>query len=322
MSAASPENNPKPTVTVRPLQESDLAEARAIFRLAFGTFLGLPDPQQFAVGREYISTRWQADPSAALAADLDGVLAGSNFAINWGSFGFFGPLTIRPELWNRGIAQNLLAATMDIFERWETREAGLFTFANSPKHVCLYQKFGFWPRFLTALMSKPVQPASIPYVKYSQLTEPHQAEALDACRRLTDAIYEGLDVTGEIRSVQKQHLGETLLLWGGDRLEAFAVCHCGEGTEAGADNCYVKFAAVRPSPEAERSFDHLLNACETFAAESGLHSLEVGVNLHRTLAYRRLLQRGFRTLTQGVSMHKPNSAAYNREDVYLLDDLR
>ncbi len=35
-----------------------------------------------------------------------------------------------------------------------TQHAGLFTFAHSQKHVGLYQRFGFWPRFLTALMSK------------------------------------------------------------------------------------------------------------------------------------------------------------------------
>ena len=50
---------------------------------------------------------------------------------------------MRPDFWDRGVAQRLLAATMELFERWEIRHAGLFTFAESPKHVALYQKFGF-----------------------------------------------------------------------------------------------------------------------------------------------------------------------------------
>jgi hypothetical protein len=33
---------------VRSLQESDVREADRIFRLAFGTFLGLPDPPSFS----------------------------------------------------------------------------------------------------------------------------------------------------------------------------------------------------------------------------------------------------------------------------------
>jgi hypothetical protein len=249
-------------------------------------------------------------------------VAGSNFATNWGSFGFFGPLTVRPELWDQHIAQRMLVPTMDLFEKWRVRETGLFTFAHSPKHIGLYQKFGFWPRFLTAIMSKGVNKCEASWTNYSTLNEGDPAQVLSACRELTDSIYEGLDVTPEIRSVRAQSLGETILMWGGGLLDAFAVCHCGEGTEAGKNTCYVKFAAVRPGPGAENNFDRLLDACEALAAERGLQRMEAGVNLSRSGAYRRMLQRGFRTEIQGVAMHRPDSAAYNRSDVYLVDDWR
>jgi len=145
-------------------------------------------------------------------------LAGSNFATNWGSFGFFGPLTIRLDLWDHHIAQRLLVPTMDRFEKWGVREAGLFTLAHSPKHIGLYQKFGFWPRFLTAIMSKHANKHEASWTKYSALSEVDRAEVLTACRNLTDSIFEGLDVTSEIRSVQDQSLGETILLWGGSSM--------------------------------------------------------------------------------------------------------
>jgi len=304
------------------MQEADLADARRICRIAFGTFLGLPDPEAHRDDREYISTRWRANPAAALVAQVDGGLAGSNFATNWGSFGFFGPLTVRPDLWNRKIAQKLLGPTMDLFEKWGVREAGLFTFAQSPKHVGLYQKFGFWPRFLTAVMSKKTSSREAATLRYSALKEAEREPAVKACRTLTDSIYEGLDVSSEIRSVADQNLGETILLWGGDSLDGFAVCHGGEGTEAGRNNCYIKFAAVRPGPGSERAFEHLLDGCEAFAAERGLERMEAGVNLSRGQAYRHMLQRGFRTDLQGVAMHKPDSPAYNRPDVFVLDDWR
>lgn len=85
-------------VLIRPMQEADLVEARQIFRVAFGTFIGLPEPETFAADREYICTHWRAHPEAALVAEVKGAVAGSNFATNWGSFGFFGPLTVRPDL--------------------------------------------------------------------------------------------------------------------------------------------------------------------------------------------------------------------------------
>jgi GNAT superfamily N-acetyltransferase len=302
------------------MQSSDLTEVRRICRVAFGTFLGLPDPEACFGDKEYVFTRWKANPEAALVAEVDGKLAGSNFLTRWGSFGFFGPLTVSPEFWNQRIAQKLLEPTVELFDEWGLRETGLFTFAHSPKHVALYQKFGFWPRFLTALMSKTLIGRGEPWIQYSGLVEEAaRARALRACRELTDSIYEGLDVTSEIRAVQDQNLGDTVLLWeGGDSIDGFAVCHCGPNTEAGHDTCYLKFAAAR----SDKEFARLLEECEAFASAGGLHRLEAGMNLGRSQAYRQMLQQGFRTDMQGVAMHRPDAAGYNRPDVFVIDDWR
>jgi hypothetical protein len=117
-------------------------------------------------------------------------------------------------------------------------------------------------------------------------------------------------------------LGETVLLWRGDSLEAFACCHCGEGTEAGAGRCYIKFGAVRPGANADQVFDHLLDACEALATERRLERVDAGVNTGRDQAYRAMLARGFRADTQGIAMQRPNESAYNRPDVYVIDDWR
>ena len=305
------------------MRESDLAAARRIVRLAFGTYLGAPNPENFWPDLDYAGTRWRADPASALAAEVAGTLVGSNFATRWGSFAFFGPLTIQPSSWNQGIAQHLLAATMDLFEEWGVRDAGLFTFAHSTRHVHLYQKFGFWPRFLTAILSKSVDGPKLPApAMYSKVEESQRSQVLDACRALTNSIYDGLDVTREIRAAADQALGETLVIWDGDALDAFAVCHCGEGTEAGAGACYIKFAAVKPGSKAEKTFERLLDACEALASARGLQRVVAGANLNRSRAYRALLARGYRADAQGVAMHRPDSPAYNRPDVFIVDDWR
>jgi GNAT superfamily N-acetyltransferase len=312
------------TIAVRSLQEADLPEAKRIFHLAFGTFLGLPDPMQFWPDRDYVRTRYPADPKGAFAAEVNGEVVASNFAANWGSVGFFGPLTVRPDFWDHGVAKKLLEPTMELFAQWGTKHAGLFTFAHSTKHVGLYQKFGFWPRYLTAIMSRRTREIapSLKMSSYSKLTDSQREECTAACRELTNAIYEGLDVQHEVRAVANQKLGETVLLWDDSRLAGFAVCHCGPDTEAGNDTCYVKFGAVRPGHDAGERFDRLLDACESLALARGLSRLEAGVNLARDGAYQRMLARGFHTDIQGVAMHRPNEAGYNRPDVYLIDDWR
>ena len=239
-------------VRVRPLAAGDVDEADRICRVAFGTFVGVPQPESFFGDADMVRTRWQAAPSAALAAEVGGGLAGSNFAANWGSVGFFGPLTVAPEYWDRAIGQRLLDATMELFEAWGTRHAGLFTFAQSAKHVGLYQKYGFWPRFLTAVMSSPVRPDSGQgSVRLSAMDEAGRAGAMAAVRELTEAVYPGLDVSLEIESVLAQGLGDTVLIDDASGLQGVAICHVGAGTEAGSGTCYIKFGAIRPGPGAE-----------------------------------------------------------------------
>ena len=325
MSSIPSTSKPKQSgVTIRPMREEELPTADRIIRLAFGTFLGAPDPSKFMGDVDYARTRWLADPSAVFGAELAGELVGTNFATRWGSVGFFGPLTIRPDLWDRGIAQLLLAPTMDLFERWGIRHAGLFTFADSAKHVNLYQKFGFWPRFLTALMELPVgeERKSVQWTCFSEFSPDEKQSCLQAGREVTSSIYEGLDVEREIRAVDNQHLGDTVLIWDGSRLAGLAVCHAGPGTEAGTGKCYVKFGAVRCGPNSAREFRRLLDACRQFAATRGAAKLDAGMNLARLDAYREMLGAGFRTFRQGVAMQRGADAGYNRPEVFLIDDWR
>jgi len=321
---AKTEDTKKFNINVRPLQETELSTADTIMRLAFGTFIGLPEPMSFMGDAAYIRNRWLANPEAAFAAEVDRQVIGSNFATNWGSVGFFGPLTVRPDFWDRGVAKRLMEPVMDLFEKWGTTHAGLFTFPHSVKHVGLYRRFGFWPRFLTPVMSKPVEQvkSSSHWTRFSDVPANERDSVLTACGEVTYAIYEGLDVAHEIRAVAAQKLGDTILLWDHSRLVALAVCHIGAGTEAGSGVCYVKFGAVRPGPTAEHDFSRLLEVCEEMALAQQVSRLRAGVNTARHEAYRQMLSHGFRTDMQGVVMSRPNEPGYNRPGVYLLDDWR
>ncbi|MFC9242477.1 GNAT family N-acetyltransferase [Streptomyces sp. NPDC057136] len=312
-------------VSVRPLGEADLDRADEIFRVAFGTFLGAPEPKTFFGTADYVRTRWTADPQAAFVATVDGEVVASNFAVNWGSVGYFGPLTVRPDLWDQGIGRRLMKPVMDCFDTWENRHLGLFTFSHSPKHLELYRRYGFWPRFLTAIMKKQVAgSAAVPgRVLYGELPAAERLDALSLCRTLTGSVFEGLSVEREIVATHAQGLGDTILLQGaGSELDGLAVCHCGAGSEAGEDVCFVKFGAVRPGREAADRFEQLLTACERLAAERGLGQLDAGMNLARQDAYRRMVDRGFRTWLQGVAMHRPNEPGYSHPDAYVIDDWR
>lgn len=308
-----PDQIPDPVI-VGPLHERDLDAAALTVRRAFGTFLGAPDPDTFWNDRDYVHGRFRSPHVASFGATLDGAFVGSNFATRWGSVGFFGPVSIRPGLWDRGIAQRLLRATVAQFDAWKLAHAGLFTFAESARHVGLYEKFGFFARFLTAIMVAPAKKRDAgEWQRFSTLSRDQQAAALRDCRALTDDLFAGLDLGQEIEIVRDLSLGDTVLTPGG-----FAICHFGPASEAGADTCLIKFGAARSGPD----FEHLIDACEALALQAGMSTVMAGVNLGRPEAYGALKRRGFRTAIQGVAMHRYNEPGYSRPGAWVIDDWR
>ena len=309
-------------IKLGPLKQSELSEADRIVRLAFGTFLHLPNPLDFMGDRSLMIPRWRSTHVKVIAAREAGRIIGSNVATRWGSFGFFGPLTVLPEYWDQGVAQRLLEATMTIFDTWGLRHSGLFTFPQSVKHVGLYQKFGYWPRYLTAVMTRtPEANSTSAHQLLSTLPKTRRAEAIEACSKLTHNIDNGLDLTGEILAALALRTGEVVLTYTRGVLNAFAVCLHGPGSEGGEKTCYIKFGAARPGAGAGERFDKLLDACDAFAFSRDV-TIEAGVNLAREDAYRRMRAHGYKTSMNGVAMQRPNADGFNRPGAYVIDDWR
>lgn len=313
---------PSNRVAVERLDETQLDAADRICRVAFGTFLGVPEPETFFGDVDYVRTRSLAPNTVALSALIDGELVATNFVTRWGSVGFFGPLSVKVDLWDKAIASVLMEATMEVFAGWGTKHAGLFTWADSAKHHGLYQKFGFYPTFLTAVMSKPVRASGEADVRLLSSDLDELEVTIDECRRVADAVYPGLDLSGEIRSVLEQELGDVVLVGEAGGPAGFAVCHVGPGTEAGGGACFVKFGAVSPGAEAPDTFASLLDACEAFGAQRGVERLVAGVNMGRLSAYRSTVARGFRTELTGVAMQHAGERGYNHPDAFVIDDWR
>lgn len=304
----------------------DEAAAERIFRTAFGRWLGAPDPAQFFADRDYVRARRAAPHVVSLAAHRERELVGSNFITRWGSVGFFGPLTVQPDLQNQGIAQALLEATVAQMEAWALDCAGLFTFADSPKHLGLYQRYGFLPRFLTTIMARAVPPGAqaLPagWCRYTSLTPAVQASVLDALRELTESVHSGLNLTGEIETLIQLGLGEVLVLTENSRADGLALCHYGARSEAGAETLLVKFAAVRPGADANRNFAGLLEACAAEASACGAATVMAGVNTARRECHATLLAAGFGGVIHGIAMHRHDRPGYSRPGVHVIDDWR
>lgn len=310
------------SIRIRPLERHEVAEAARLFRLAFGTYLGLPDPTHFAKGADIIGTRRRAG-AQVFGAFAGTQLLGSNVVTRWGSFGFFGPLTVHPAHWDRGIGKRLLEPVREAFAAWGVERAGLFTFPGSAKHLALYQKHDFWPQHLMAIMAKATAAptALVPAAHDPSTDVGAMADVADEARELTERLYPGLDVTCEIDAVLEQRLGEIVAVRdAAGSLAAFAIVHLGTGSEAGDDAALVKFAAARAGDCTH--LDRLLLECEAVAARRGVSALVVGVSTACSAAYRCVLERGYRIQTTGVAMQRGNEPGYVSPSSLVLGDWR
>ena len=311
------------SVVIRPMSEPDLTAVNQIIRLAFGTFMGAPDPANWAADRDYGRVRFAIDPSAAFVAMDGDRLIGSNFGTCWGSVAFFGPLTVHPEYWDKGVGQQLLEPVMRRFDEWDLTHAGLFTFSQSPKHHVLYQKFGFWPRFLISIFGKRIESPPDAVYKRLSIASGHEKECLLAgIQNVSEAIYAGLDLTREIETAAGLGFGDTIAIQRDGVVVGFAVCHLGHGTEAGEGMCYPKFAGVTPGEHAAEDFERLVDAIEHLAVDTGHPTVTGGVNQSRRNAYQAMLRRGYRIFAVGVAMHRPDEMGYSTPDTYVIDDWR
>jgi DNA-binding MarR family transcriptional regulator len=104
----------KMKIKIRQLEESDLASADRMFRLAFGTFLGLPDPMTSLGDTDNVKTRFLANPTSTLAAEsANGKLVGFNI------------LTTQNGITQREIADKLGSDTsslIPLIDRLEAKE--------------------------------------------------------------------------------------------------------------------------------------------------------------------------------------------------------
>lgn len=308
------------SATVRPMRAADLAAADTVYRLAFGTQLGLADPLQFRGDTAIIRTRWTTDPRPCFAAVAGDRVVGSVVGMDWGTAFILGPLTVAPADANRGIGRQLMSAIMAFVAERRFPLAALYTLPNSAKHLHLYESYGFEAQRLTPVMAKtPTVGVTAPR-PLSALAPPDRDAAIAACRVVADTVFPGLDLTREITAMTEQGLGETLLLIRDGGIAGFALCHLGPGSEAGSGALFIKFACVRPG--AAGDFTALLDACETLAAQRSAQRIIAGVNMAREAAYRVMLARGYRAEIVGVAMLRPAQPGWNRPEIFALDDWR
>lgn len=329
-----------PKVQVRRVRKGDLSKVKDVFEQTFGDFLERQlgtRPRQAFGGAQYVHHRWLMEPWGCFVAEEDSSkIVGAALAVTWGSLGLLGPIAVLTNYHNQTIGQQLIRAAQEFFDENKATLHGCVTYPTSPKHLFLFQKFGYKPKQLTCIMSRAIdrhppgtaqvatKPAKSPLGvrRFSTLEETRKKATLARIHRITNAVCRGLDISKEIEIVDGLALGDTLLLERGRDLVGFAIYHTPGVSEAPTGALYVKFLAIDP---AQRKVEHLtefIAALESLGQELGVHRVILPVYSRYWLAYSTLVQSGYQIDFTMIRMQRGKQEDYENPTHLVLDDWR
>ena len=260
-------------------------KVHSMINVAFGKFLkgfGIPvDENEPWPGVTYIE-KSSIDQSMTLGVkDDSGEIIGVALASVWGDIAVFGPMAVHPDHQRKGIARQLMDSTLKDLKAEGIKKVGLFTFPGSEAHEDLYIKtFGFEKKNLNPIRGKTAEKKELPsensVVLYSQLGTEERDEILQKAKTLTAKLDSNLSLSNEIKSTTGKW-SETLFVLNEEKsICGLAICHYGEGSEAGDKTLLIKFGMG--DPDMPGTDNLLLTACENLTVEKGMTTINAGID--------------------------------------------
>jgi hypothetical protein len=124
-------------------------------------------------------------------------------------------------------------------------------------------------------------------------------QSIQVCRALTNAVLPGYDFTRELKLTEELALGDTVMLFDGDKLVAFALCHSVPLVEGRVRE---ELRVLKLVARNDDDFDKLLTALSDHARRSGTRRVALRMQGQYAGAYRRLMQRGARVRWSDLRM--------------------
>src|SRR5918993_1133547 len=171
-------------INLRPGLPTDVEACARIFFEAFGAIAGqhnFPyDVPSMEVGIDLITMLLTHPHFFSVVAELDGKVVGSNFLDERSKIAGLGPITVDPNIQNRGIGRQLMEAALDRAREKAHSGVRLLQTAYHGRSLALYASLGFQVREGIACMQGPPIGASLA----SYPVRPAREEDLAECDRI------------------------------------------------------------------------------------------------------------------------------------------
>lgn len=148
---------------------------------------------------------------------------------SYGSLGWFHTLAVHPQFQHQGLGMQAVADAEAYLSQQGARTIALMTWPDAIDNISFYQKQGYQPQGLSLNAIREVEPP-ISHdhndMQMSLLSETPftvQAKLIEQARRLSEALWPGLDYTPWLRWTQQQSSSDVMFFWQQEEMLGFAV---------------------------------------------------------------------------------------------------
>jgi GNAT superfamily N-acetyltransferase len=245
-----------------------------------------------------------AGKGAMLWRDERGKVVAFNVAHLSGTEAWMGPLAVHPDHQGHGLGKNVVTAGLDFLRASGARVIGLETMPRTMDNIGFYSSLGMNPGYLTLTVTvdavfAPSVGGRFRSLRLGSLVGEELDQSIQVCRALTNAVLPGYDFTRELKLTEELALGDTVMLFDGDKLVAFALCHSVPLVEGRVRE---ELRVLKLVARNDDNFDKLLTALSDHARRSGTRRVALRMQGQYAGAYRRLMQRGARVRWSDLRM--------------------
>jgi GNAT superfamily N-acetyltransferase len=216
-------------------------------------------------------------------------IAAFNMVHRSGVEGWMGPLAVRTEYQGNGMGKEVVQRGVEWLKTQRTSVIGLETMPRTMDNIGFYSRLGFVPGRLTITMTLDAQNAIEGVQLFGRLPTRARDDALAECRNLVQRLLPGYDYTREITLTTDLSVGDTVMLYDGDRLVGFALAHTAPLVEGRARE---ELRVLKLAIEDESRLEDLLRAVSDLARRSGTRRVSLRVQGEFGAAYRRVIALG------------------------------
>jgi GNAT superfamily N-acetyltransferase len=232
-----------------------------------------------------------AGDGAMLWRDARGAIAAFNIAHRSGTEGWMGPLAVRDDCQGAGQGKRIVTAGLDLLKRTGCRVIGLETMPRTMDNIGFYSGLGFVPARLTVTLTLDAVAAPRAPRLMSSLRSTARDDAIRACAALVHETLPGFDYTREIELTHELSLGDTLLMYDGDSLAGFALCHSAPLVEGRSRE---ELRVLKLIARDDDLFDQMVVQLADLARRSATARVAIRLQGDYTALYRRLVELGAR----------------------------